>query len=75
MLLQLIVMNEEEERKKEKQAKLDEAHEAYMSSLTSKQKRSLMLRNKRKKVGSDFYEVTNVKNRNKDRKVPKTKTK
>jgi len=67
--------DEEEERKKEKQAKLDEAHEAYMSSLTSKQKRSLMLRNKRKKVGSDFYEVTNVKNRNKDRKVPKTKTK
>lgn len=65
--------DEEEEKKKEKQAKLQEAHEAYMSSLTSKQKRSLMLRNKRKKVGSDFYEVTNVKNRNKDRKVPKTK--
>lgn len=67
--------DEEEERQKEKQAKLDEAHEAYMSSLTSKQKRSLMLRNKRKKVGSNFYEVTNVKNRNKDRKLPKTKTK
>jgi len=67
--------DEEEERKKEKQAKLDEAHEAYMNSLTSKQKRSLMLRNKRKKVGSDFYEITNVKNRNKDRKIPKRKTK
>lgn len=67
--------DEEEERKREKQEKLQEAHNAYMSSLTSKQKRSLMLRNKRKKVGSDFYEVTNVKNRNKDRKVPKAKTK
>lgn len=65
--------DEEEEKKKEKQAKLQEAHEAYMNSLTSKQKRSLMLRNKRKKIGSDFYEVTNVKNRNKDRKTPKTK--
>lgn len=67
--------DEEEERKKEKQLKLQEAHEAYMNSLTSKQKRSLMLRNKRKKVGSDFYDVTNVKNRNRDRKIPKTKTK
>lgn len=67
--------DEEEEKKKEKQAKLQEAHESYMSSLTSKQKRSLMLRNKRKRVGSDFYEVTNVKNRNRDRKVPKSYTK
>lgn len=65
--------DEEEERKREKQEKLQVAHEAYMSSLTSKQKRSLMLRNKRKKVGTDFYEVTNVKNRNRDRKVPKAK--
>jgi len=40
--------------------------------LTSKQKRSLERENKRKKVGSNFYEVTNVKNRNRDRKVPKT---
>ncbi|XP_050527183.1 nucleolar GTP-binding protein 2 [Daktulosphaira vitifoliae] len=64
--------DEEEERKNEKQVKLLEAREAYMNSLTSKQKRSLMLRNKRKKVGSDFYEVTNVKNRNRDRKILKS---
>nr|BAH72793.1 hypothetical protein [Acyrthosiphon pisum] len=65
--------DEEEEKKKEKELKLQEAHDAYISSLTSKQKRSLMLRNKKKKVGSDFYDVTNVKNRNRDRKIPKTK--
>jgi len=39
--------------------------------MTSKQKRSMERENKRKKVGSNFYEVTNVKNRNRDRKVPK----
>ncbi|XP_011296819.1 nucleolar GTP-binding protein 2 [Fopius arisanus] len=41
--------------------------------LTSKQKRSIERANKRKKIGSNFYEVTNVKNRNRSRKVPKVK--
>lgn len=37
---------------------------------TSKQRRRQEREQKRKKVGSNFYEVTNVKNRNRDRKVP-----
>ncbi|KAL0109400.1 hypothetical protein PUN28_014461 [Cardiocondyla obscurior] len=41
--------------------------------LTSKQRRAIDRANKRKKIGSNFYEVTNVKNRNKNRKVPKVK--
>ncbi|XP_012255883.2 nucleolar GTP-binding protein 2 [Athalia rosae] len=41
--------------------------------LTSKQKRAKDRASKRKKIGSDFYEVTNVKNRNRNRKVPKRK--
>ncbi|XP_058804576.1 uncharacterized protein LOC131671837 [Phymastichus coffea] len=43
--------------------------------MTSKQRRAIERANKRKKIGSDFYEVTNVKNRNRDRKVPKIKRK
>lgn len=46
-----------------------------MSNLTSKEKRSMLRRMKRKKIGSDFYEVTNVKNRNRERKIPKIKKK
>uniref|UniRef100_A0A1B6LD70 Nucleolar GTP-binding protein 2 n=1 Tax=Graphocephala atropunctata TaxID=36148 RepID=A0A1B6LD70_9HEMI len=46
-----------------------------MSNLSSKEKRSLLRRMKRKKIGSDFYEVTNVKNKNRERKVPKIKKK
>uniref|UniRef100_A0A1B6E5S6 Nucleolar GTP-binding protein 2 n=1 Tax=Clastoptera arizonana TaxID=38151 RepID=A0A1B6E5S6_9HEMI len=46
---------------------------ADMSDLTARQKRSLLRKLKRKKTGSDFYEVTNVKNRNRDRKCPKKK--
>lgn len=41
--------------------------------LNSKQRRAKERANKRKKIGSDFYEVTNVKNRNRNRKVPKMK--
>lgn len=44
-----------------------------MSNLTARQKRSLLRKIKRKKIGSDFYEVTNVKNRNRERKIPKKK--
>lgn len=43
--------------------------------LTSKQRRAIERASKRKKIGSNFYEVTNVKNRNKNRKVPKVKRK
>ncbi|XP_017884689.1 nucleolar GTP-binding protein 2 [Ceratina calcarata] len=39
--------------------------------LTSKQRRALERASKRKKIGSNFYEVTNVKNRNRNRKIPK----
>lgn len=43
--------------------------------LTSRKKRAIERSNKRKKIGSNFYEVSNVKNRNRDRKVPKIKRK
>lgn len=39
-----------------------------LPKLTSKQKRALERKQKRKKIGSNFYEVTNVKNRNKNKK-------
>lgn len=39
--------------------------------MTSKQRRALERAGKRKKIGSNFYEVSNVKNRNRNRKVPK----
>ncbi|XP_043257189.1 nucleolar GTP-binding protein 2 [Colletes gigas] len=44
-------------------------------NLTSKQRRAIERANKRKKIGSNFYEVSNVKNRNRHRKVPKIKKK
>lgn len=53
--------------KKEKQNKINQV------KLTSKQRRAIERANKRKKIGSNFYEITNVKNRNRDRKVPKIK--
>ncbi|XP_012153822.1 nucleostemin 2 [Megachile rotundata] len=43
--------------------------------LTSKQRRALERASKRKKIGSNFYEITNVKNRNRNRRVPKIKRK
>ncbi|XP_050479110.1 uncharacterized protein LOC126868018 [Bombus huntii] len=43
--------------------------------LTSKQRRAMERASKRKKVGSNFYEVTNVKNKNRNRKIPKVKRK
>lgn len=43
--------------------------------LTSKQRRAIERAGKRKKVGNNFYEVANVKNRNRNRKVPKIKRK
>ena len=38
--------------------------------LTSKERRAAERAQKRKKVGSNFYEVTNVKNKNRDKKKP-----
>ncbi|OAD52113.1 Nucleolar GTP-binding protein 2 [Eufriesea mexicana] len=43
--------------------------------LTSKQRRAIERASKRKKIGSNFYEITNVKNRNKNRKIRKIKRK
>ncbi|XP_060820346.1 uncharacterized protein LOC132909502 [Bombus pascuorum] len=43
--------------------------------LTSKQRRAIERASKRKKVGSNFYEITNVKNRNRNRRIPKVKRK
>ncbi|XP_067633665.1 nucleolar GTP-binding protein 2 [Eurosta solidaginis] len=40
---------------------------AAKKRLTAKQKRSIERSQKRKKVGSNFYEVTNVKNRNRNK--------
>jgi len=54
--------DEEESAKKNKKSK---------ERLTSKQRRKLEREQKRKKIGSNFYEVTNVKNRNRERKIPK----
>lgn len=42
---------------------------------TSKQRRAIERAGKRKKIGSNFYEVMNVKNRNRNRKIPKIKRK
>ncbi|XP_044754859.1 nucleolar GTP-binding protein 2 [Coccinella septempunctata] len=55
---------------KKKQKKTDkEVNDGEVSKKkTSKQKRAIERANKRKKIGSNFYEVTNVKNRNKNKK-------
>ena len=44
-----------------------------LKQYTSKQKRAMERKQKRKKIGSNFYEEFNVKNRNRNRKVPKVK--
>ncbi|XP_034952186.1 nucleolar GTP-binding protein 2 [Chelonus insularis] len=50
-----------------------EEDKAKRRLLTSKQRRRIERESKRKKIGSNFYEVTNVKNRNRNRSVPKIK--
>lgn len=50
-------------------------HRISEKKLTSKQRRAIERANKRKKIGSNFYEITNVKNRNRNRKIPKVKRK
>lgn len=56
-------------------SKKEKQYNANNKGLTSKQRRAIERANKRKKVGSNFYEVTNVKNRNRNRKIPKIKRK
>ncbi|XP_012063922.1 PREDICTED: nucleolar GTP-binding protein 2 [Atta cephalotes] len=51
------------------------SHKKMKEKLTSKQRRAIDRASKRKKIGSNFYEVTNVKNRNKNRRIPKVKRK
>lgn len=46
----------------------NEAAPPAKKKLTAKQKRTLERQQKRKKVGSNFYEVANVKNRNRNKK-------
>lgn len=43
-------------------------YEKPVKKFTSKQKRAIERSQKRKKVGSNFYEITNVKNRNRNKK-------
>lgn len=47
---------------------VDEAYPTQ-KKLTSKQRRAIERAQKSKKIGSNFYEVTNVKNRNRNKKV------
>lgn len=47
---------------------VESAPKAPPKKLTSKQKRALVRNDKRKKIGSNFYETTNVKNRNRNKK-------
>ncbi|XP_019873726.1 nucleolar GTP-binding protein 2 [Aethina tumida] len=55
-------------KKKKKKRVIEEEDGPPVKKLTSKQKRAIERANKRKKIGSNFYEVTNVKNRNRNKK-------
>lgn len=63
--------DEEAEKLEKRAAKHEMREQAFLNRLSSKQRRTLFRKMKRKKTGSDFYEVTNVKNRNRNRKIPK----
>lgn len=54
--------------KKKKSGKTKGVEDSGGKKLTSKQRRAIDRAQKRKKIGSNFYEVTNVKNRNRNRK-------
>ncbi|XKL62674.1 hypothetical protein PGB90_002507 [Kerria lacca] len=60
---------EEEEKLVKRKMKQEMREQAYLKTLTAKEKRTLFRKMKRKKTGSDFYEMTNVKNRNRNRKT------
>ncbi|KAJ8916264.1 hypothetical protein NQ315_016404 [Exocentrus adspersus] len=57
-----------EDLRKRKKGKGPEDETPPIKKLTSKQKRAVERAQKRKKIGSNFYEVTNVKNRNRNKK-------
>lgn len=46
------------------------SNEKTVKNLTSKKRRAIERSQKRKKIGSNFYEVANVKNRNRNKKKP-----
>ncbi|XP_057666404.1 nucleolar GTP-binding protein 2 [Diorhabda carinulata] len=52
--------------------KKNKEKESVAKKLTSKQRRAIDRAQKRKKIGSNFYEVTNVKNRNRNKKKNNT---
>ncbi|CAL4148106.1 unnamed protein product, partial [Meganyctiphanes norvegica] len=54
-------------RRKRKPRGDDEEDTNLQVDLTSKQRRKMERDQKRKKIGSDFYEVTNVKNKNRNK--------
>ncbi|KAL7293944.1 hypothetical protein TKK_0012674 [Trichogramma kaykai] len=56
-----------------KKVKSSKKAEPLKNKLTAKKRRAIERATKRKTVGSNFYETSNVKNRNRDRKVPKEK--
>ncbi|KAJ8958836.1 hypothetical protein NQ318_019598 [Aromia moschata] len=55
-------------KKGTKRGKSDEDEASSVKKLTSKQRRAADRAQKRKKIGSNFYEVANVKNRNRNKK-------
>lgn len=65
----------EDENDENKESAKDIEEQLKEMNLTSKQRRALLRKLKRKKTGSDFYEIANVKNRNRNRKVPNVKRK
>ncbi|KAK7598172.1 hypothetical protein V9T40_006407 [Parthenolecanium corni] len=60
--------DDEDEKLIKRQEKQKEREEAYLKTLSGKERRTLFRKLQRKKTGSDFYEVTNVKNRNRTKK-------
>lgn len=75
MIGEELLSSEEEELEVEAPTntrKLRRKHKLFFDAkpMTAKQRRRQEREQKRKKVGSNFYEVTNVKNRNRDRKFP-----
>lgn len=65
----------EEFSSEESEKEEEEEKKRLMTKLTSKERRRIMRQTRNKKVGSNFYEVSNVKNRNRERKIPKIKKK
>lgn len=61
--------DDEEEKQIKRQEKQKEREEAYLKTISGKERRALFRKLQRKKTGSDFYEVTNVKNRNRTKKL------